>query len=766
MVKMIKYTFVLMMMILLSFINVDAQKINKNHEKTKVDLIYKFPAKYLKLTKTGGVTRIGILGGSKYLLKGLKRHQRRDSKFKAFFINSPNDISDNDIKMDMLYVGKEFIDEILYILQEANIRNFIVITDHWDSKKNLMLNFITVKNKILFQINPSNIKKIGITVSENLKKSGAIIIDDKALLEESEQKVFEAQEKIRKKEHEMKMAEIKLNAQIEKISFQEKRISKQTDEIERGRKEIIFQKAALEDQKREARQLAYQAKIQQEELLIKTRTLKEKEYAITEQTLRLKEQQEKADKQETILENQKKEIKERQEKISWQKNEMASQGVIIKTQQNALLVFGGLFAIIIFLGFFLFRSYRIQKRQNVLLAKQKSEIEEQASQLENANKELAKLSVVASETSNAVAILDKNGNFEWVNSGFTRMYGYTLQLLQNELGGNIFKASNNLQIKHLITKSIVDKTSVTYENKVNTRDGDSRWAQTTISPTLNGDGKSDKLVMIDTDITEIKRAEAEIAKRNREIQSSILYAKRIQQAVLTPEEILETYLEEHFILFKPRDIVSGDFYWAAEKNNKLILTAADCTGHGVPGGFMSMLGIAFLNQIIAEKRDGQISSNEILDDLREKVKTSLRQTGKEGEAKDGMDIALCIIDKENMTIDFAGAQNPLIQIRDNEVKVYKGDVMPIGISYNENPFAGNILEMKKGDIYYMFSDGYADQFNGVTRKKFFTKRFRQYLHKIHTQPLVEQKDSLNKTFEEWKGDFRQMDDVLVIGIKI
>jgi len=346
------------------------------------------------------------------------------------------------------------------------------------------------------------------------------------------------------------------------------------------------------------------------------------------------------------------------------------------------------------------------------------------------------------------------------------MYGYTLQLLQNELGESIQQLSSNPDISEIIAECIRTKESISYESLIKTRKGIEKWLQTTISPTLNTEGHADKLVIIETDITEAKKAEKEIAKQNKHIKGSIMYAKRIQEAVLTPTEIIASYLPEHFVLFKPRDIVSGDFYWAAEKSNKLIVTAADCTGHGVPGAFMSMLGIAFLNQIIAEHRNKELKANDILEELRIKVKTSLRQTGKEGEAKDGMDMALCIVDKENMTMEFAGAQNPLIIVRDNEIIEYKGDIMPIGISYDEKLFRNNFIEIKKGDTFYIYSDGYADQFGGMPRKKFYSKRLKQYFVKINDKSLNEQNEILDKTFEAWKGDFRQIDDVLVIGFKI
>ena len=536
--------------------------------------------------------------------------------------------------------------------------------------------------------------------------------------------------------------------------------------IEKHQKEIKKQQARITEQRVELLVLGKKADKNRKELAEKISILQKKEKAIEEQNQKLTEQKIKVQKQTDILEEQNSEIEERQQKIQKQRLEIASQTGIIKTQNNALLIFGVLLVFIIILSFFLFRSSRTQKRQNRELENQKNEIEIQAVQLEQVNTELEKLSIVASETSNAVAILHTNGNFEWVNAGFTRMYGYTLQLLKNEIGENIYQASSHSNIEKIIRKCIKEKDAISYESQVTTRDGKHRWSQTTVSPTLNHDNEVGRLVLIDTDITQVKKAEAEIASQNKKITDSIVYARRIQKAVLTPREVISNYIPEHFIMFRPRDIVSGDFYWAAEKDNKLIITAADCTGHGVPGAFMSMLGITFLNQIIAENESKDINASFILDEIRDKVKSSLRQTGKEGEAKDGMDMALCIIDKTNMSLEFAGAQNPLILIRDGKTQRIKGDDMPIGISYQEEQFTNHSLKIQKDDIMYIFSDGYADQFGEKTKKKFYSKRLRMLFEKIHLKPLPEQSQILEDNFDRWKGTRSQMDDVLVIGLKV
>jgi len=270
----------------------------------------------------------------------------------------------------------------------------------------------------------------------------------------------------------------------------------------------------------------------------------------------------------------------------------------------------------------------------------------------------------------------------------------------------------------------------------------------------------------------VEKAKEKIEIQQKSIMDSIHYASRIQEAVLPPDEYLDKILGEHFVLFRPRDIVSGDFYWATERENTTIIVAADCTGHGVPGAFMSMLGMSFLNEIV--NKDGILQANIILNRLRENVKKSLRQTGKENEAKDGMDIAVCVIDKTEMKLQFAGAYNPLLIIRDDEISRIKADRMPIGIYLREKEsFTNNIIDIKKGDLLYIFSDGYVDQFGGENDSKIRSAKFKEILLENHKKSLAEQKAALVKFLEEWMNHtdktgkkYKQVDDILVIGIEI
>ncbi|MCK4662640.1 MAG: SpoIIE family protein phosphatase, partial [Bacteroidales bacterium] len=270
---------------------------------------------------------------------------------------------------------------------------------------------------------------------------------------------------------------------------------------------------------------------------------------------------------------------------------------------------------------------------------------------------------------------------------------------------------------------------------------------------------------INTQKDEIEKQRDIVIQQKEEIIDGIVYAKRIQNALSPSKEILIKSIPEYFILDLPQGIVSGDFYWFSKINNKIIIAVADCTGHGVPGAFMSMLGITMLNKIINEK--AIVKPNEILDRLRNNVIASLHQTGKSGEANDGMDISLITIDKKNNYLEYAGANNSAYLYRNNELTEIFADKMPIGIYREiETPFSCQKMSIQTGDIIYLFTDGYADQFGGSKGRKFLYKNFKILLKEIHHLPMYKQKTSLFKTHRKWKENNEQLDDILIMGIKI
>ncbi len=254
-------------------------------------------------------------------------------------------------------------------------------------------------------------------------------------------------------------------------------------------------------------------------------------------------------------------------------------------------------------------------------------------------------------------------------------------------------------------------------------------------------------------------------EKNNEIIASITYAKLIQLAILPASSDIESIFPDSFVLFKPKAIVSGDFYWMQEKNDFIYYAVADCTGHGVPGGFMSMLGSSLLNEIVLERNATEPA--EILNMLRDKIINALKQKGAIGENQDGMDIVLFRMDKLHQTLTYSAANNPLWIIQEDKLMEYAYDKQPVGISIGERKsFNQKSIALRKGDCIYAFSDGFADQFGGSEGKKFKSKLFRNLLQSIHQLSMKEQKAIINKTFEDWKGIFEQIDDVCIIGIRI
>jgi serine phosphatase RsbU (regulator of sigma subunit) len=262
------------------------------------------------------------------------------------------------------------------------------------------------------------------------------------------------------------------------------------------------------------------------------------------------------------------------------------------------------------------------------------------------------------------------------------------------------------------------------------------------------------------EVAEMQRDQ--IAYQKKHITDSIHYALRIQRAILPSLELFTDEIE-HFVLYKPRDIVSGDFYWVNKKDNLWIVIAADCTGHGVPGAFMSMLGVSFLNEIVNNKHIHR--PDLILNALRDNIISALKQMESQSDVKDGMDITVCAIDFKTGILEWAGANNPLFLVQNGELNHVKGDKMPVAIHDRMEPFTLNTFKLNKGDTFYTFSDGYVDQFGGENQKKFLSKNFKDVIMSIQDKSMYEQGIKLDEVFEDWKKDVEQVDDVTVIGLR-
>lgn len=265
-------------------------------------------------------------------------------------------------------------------------------------------------------------------------------------------------------------------------------------------------------------------------------------------------------------------------------------------------------------------------------------------------------------------------------------------------------------------------------------------------------------------IDEVRTQKEIVAEHNAKIQDSIEYALKIQQAILPDAKVLQEKFPKHFIFYRPKDVISGDFYWSTRHENRLYFAVVDCTGHGVPGAFMSVIGASLLNQLVNER--GVYEPEKILYELDKNVRSALRQH-QDSTSKDGMDLMLCAFDYDRAEVIFSGANRPLYHLHGQTLTEYKGDKFPIGGNqYAEKTFTRQRIDLTVGDRFYLFTDGVTDQFGGSAKRKFSPKRLQDFIL-THTQtPMLAQLDLFVKEFDGWQGKFHQLDDITLAGIEL
>ncbi len=530
------------------------------------------------------------------------------------------------VPTQVLFVYQKDNFNINNILKNIKGNRTLLITENYEFQKS-MINFLVVEKKPRFEANQERMEAENLKVSELfLAQSIKTREDWEGLYEETdialeEEKVITTLQKIFIKEQKEEIEEL-----AQKIEIQKKKLGGLNKEITIKQKDFEQKSYLLVIKSKELVIKNKEIEVKNEELFAKEKVLHEKEKVIT-------------------IRN--KEIKLQGERIASQKSIMSEQLKAIEKQEIVIFFFVIVLCMIIGLGYFIYRAYKIKKEANIVLEAKNKKILEQKEEIEK-----------------------------------------------------------------------------------------------------------------ERDV--IRSQRDQIAYQKQHIMDSIEYAKRIQTAMIPSIEFFSDRIE-HFVLFKPRDIVSGDFYWNCVVDNKLIVVAADCTGHGVPGAFMSMLGVSLLNEIVINKQI--YKPNEILNQLRKSVISSLGQSKEDSAVKDGMDIAICVIDKKKDKLQFAGAFNPMYFFRKNELTEVKGDKMPASIYMKMNDFTIHEFDLQKGDTFYIFSDGYVDQFGGPKYKKFMSKNFKEILKGMQNKSMVKQAEKLDTVFEEWKKDVEQIDDVCVIGIR-
>jgi len=442
--------------------------------------------------------------------------------------------------------------------------------------------------------------------------------------------------------------------------------------------------------------------------------------------------------------------------ISKGKAEAARQTIL----RNELFV---VFGFILLIALIIFRGYRVNRLSNRKLAIKNKQLENAYQVLAESENKFKLITETINDVFYLFNIVEKK--YEYISPNCITLFGLSQEwVYENNTTKSVVHPDDLALVKEANTK--VD-TGNAYEIEFRVVVNDEiKWVAEKSSPIYDEKGKLIRNSGICRNITLRKTNEEIIASKNKDIRDSILYASTIQNAILVPKSEIAKKLNDFFILSKPKDIVSGDFYFYRETDEGLVVAVADCTGHGVPGGFMSMLGNAYLNDIINNNKD--IAPAEILKKLGKRIVLSLNQDTSYTSNKDGMDIALIKFNNNNTSLQYAGSNNSLYIVRKGELMEIPADKLPIGINYTaeQTEFTNNKVEIQKGDALYLFSDGYADQYGGPNIKKFTKKQLQKTLLSVSDKSMAEQERILNEAFENWKSEQMQIDDVMIMGIRI
>jgi len=594
-------------------------------------------AKYIEWPETNDADffRVGVLEHDSALYhsmldEAVKRKELHNKKIAIRYFEHEDSIKN----VDIIFFKKQDGFDISKVFEMIGGKPVLMITEGYPYHMS-MINFIVINGRKNYEVNKNKMTAAGLKPVELFVLSGVKSEADwSKLYEESVIKLAQEQRIVTSQRKQIKEQQAEIDKQLETIRVQKKEIRKQLAHLEQLNKDIEAKQKVIEQSQRKLR--------------LQKEMMKEQAAKLDSQQVALNLQRAEMQKQKAVLEKQQADIEVGEQRILDQKKKINQQLAKIEQQQLILYLSIIFILLLVGLGYFIYRSYKIKKQANIALEQK-----------------------------------------------------------------NILIEKQNVEIT---------------EQRDHARDQRDR-----------------------------------IAAQKKEIMDSIVYARRIQKAILPNIEMIQESLEHFFILFKPRDIVSGDFYWESRVDDEIIIIAADCTGHGVPGAFMSMLGVTFLNEIVNSKKITQ--PGKILDLLRDKVIHSLNQQY-DNPLRDGMDISVITYNFATKQVSFAGANNPLFLIHEGELTEIKADKMPIALYDKMVSFSNKNVELQEGDCLYIFSDGFVDQFGGPKDKKFMKKRFKQILIDNYKLPMEEQKELLDKAYEEWKGEGEQVDDVLVIGLKV
>jgi PAS domain S-box-containing protein len=384
---------------------------------------------------------------------------------------------------------------------------------------------------------------------------------------------------------------------------------------------------------------------------------------------------------------------------------------------------------------------------------------------EQEEKKRGQMQALSENSPDLIMRINMMGDFFYINPSIQKYSNLKPQsfLYQNLYSVDMSKTFVDTLINilnNVFTTGSAEVSEAAYEKE----DGSTAYLDVKGIPEFDSNGNIETILYVCHDITEAKNVQKELETKNKKITESINYAWRIQNAIVPDDNIIKKYLPDSFILYKPKDVVSGDFPWFYNKQQFSYIAAVDCTGHGVPGAMMSLIGYFHLNEINGHHEC--LSTGEILDKLHQNVRKTLRQDAEGAEARDGMDVALCRIDHQNNTLQFSGAHRPLYMVRNGEINEFKGTRKAIGgiTIRRDNPFDIHEIKIKKGDSFYFFSDGLPDQLGGEEGLKFSPARIRQLVSENHGKPASEIKNIIHDNFIAFMSNRKQIDDVLMIGI--
>lgn len=403
--------------------------------------------------------------------------------------------------------------------------------------------------------------------------------------------------------------------------------------------------------------------------------------------------------------------------------------------------------------------------QNEELKQQQEELRTHLDLLEDYNQKLKRLSTIVEESDNLIYIFDLTGKIIWANKAFTKITGYSLDEFIKKFGNNILYASSQKDIDYYFYSCVETKRAIKYTSVLETKYGKKLWLQTTLTPIKDKNDNVIELAAIDSDITEIKIAEQKIYNQNIEIKRSIEYASKIQKSVLPMKIFINAIFEKNAIVNRPKDYVSGDFYFIHYFNEKSIFVVADCTGHGIPGAFMSLLGTMALKMILLKTKS--TNPNIIINMLNDELTRLLHYQNKKRETIDSIDIALCVYDFDKQELEYAGANIPLYlyQKESNSLKRVNPSKTTVGYGASIDAITVHSFPIKNGDRVYLSSDGLSDQFGGKNNKKLKRKGYENLLKRLNTLEMEEVEFYVENFLDNWMGANEQVDDILFFAVE-